>query len=72
MALLATGATAKADGDVLEVTLDGPSITVKINGVTETTATDTFNQYATRFGWAGYNTSPLARWDDFDLSSLPA
>lgn len=46
----ATGVT-PATGDVIQVVLNGPSITVRINGVQAITASDTHNQAATRHGF---------------------
>lgn len=61
------GVTA-AVGDVMEVVLNGSSITAKVNGVTVATATETTNQTATKKGL--WSTSTTARVDNFVSNSL--
>ncbi len=64
-------ATTPADGDIIKLVCDGNNIEVFINGVSRITATEAFNNTATRHGlWAfnAYVTS--ARWDNFTITDL--
>jgi hypothetical protein len=58
------GTPVAADGDLVQIVLAGPSITLKVNGATVITATDTFQQTATLHG-IGTNGTGVARFDDF-------
>jgi chitodextrinase len=62
-----TGIT-PANGDVLKVVTNGSSITVYVNGSQIITATDTFNQTATKHGIAHNALNPISRWDDFSVA----
>jgi len=55
------------NGDVVSVVLSGSSITVKVNGTTLCTASDSFQSSATKCG-IGINNSTTARWDDLTVS----
>ena len=56
-----------ANGDVIEAILQGPNITIRRNGATIITASDSFNQTATKHGLAQENASSTVRWDDFSI-----
>lgn len=67
---IATGTTTMTDGDHVDVTLAGSSITVQVNGVTEITVTETAHQTATNFGiclWGAPAATPFPRWDNIRM-----
>lgn len=65
---LGTYSATPANGDVIEVTLTGSNISVKINGTERLSATESFNQTVTKHG-LGYHAGGGgdARWDDFSV-----
>ena len=59
------GPVPATDGTIIGVVLDGPSISVTVNGAIRLSTIDATHADNTRAGlWAG-RTVPLARWDDF-------
>jgi predicted secreted protein len=63
---LGTYAAAPASGDTVRIVLSGSSITVYINGTARITATDAFNQAATKHG-LGASNSIVPRWSNFTV-----
>jgi len=60
-------AATPANGDIVEIVLNGSAISVKINGTTRISVTDTFNQSSTKHG-IGYAGVPGAeRFDEWDF-----
>ncbi|MED1205855.1 hypothetical protein [Heyndrickxia acidicola] len=57
-----------ANGDIASVSLNGNSITWSVNGVSQGTVTDTFNQTATGYGVMGYYANTA--FEDFQVESL--
>lgn len=66
-ALGASVAYTHANGDVLELVMSGTSLTVKINGVTKLTRTDSTYQTNTRHGIWTY--TDQGRFDDFAITN---
>lgn len=65
---VATSTKTTSPGDRLRVELNGDSITVKCNGLTIMTATDSFNATAVEHGFVGRGGSRKA--DDFEIRTL--
>jgi hypothetical protein len=63
-----TTAKVPASGDVVSFTCNGTSITISINGTQYISATTSFNQTATIFGFGGGGST--ARWDNFEVDDL--
>lgn len=69
---LATAATAvSTDGDVIQITINGESISVKINGTVALAATSAQGLTATRHGLYMLGTSTGITWDDISFTALP-
>ncbi len=67
---LGSYSTTPADGDVVLLSMSGNSLIVKINGVTRITATDSFNNTATKHGLfaSGAYLAGTARLDNFSFT----
>lgn len=67
--VVGTYGTGPSDGDVLKWTLSGDSHTVYVNGVSRITASDSFNNTATKHGLHANGAWPTsARWDDWSFT----
>jgi hypothetical protein len=55
-------------GDVIAVILSGSTITLQQNGSSVLTATDSFNQTATKHGLWTFSGGSSPRWDDFSIT----
>ena len=64
---IAGAAIPLSPGDAISVVLSGSSITCKLNGATWCTATDAFNQTATKHGLRSYNNDTTARFAGISL-----
>lgn len=58
-----------ATGDVVSVWFVGAAITVSVNGVALITATDSFQQTATKHGIGAGSSGTSWRWDNFKVTS---
>jgi hypothetical protein len=68
---IASAGVASSTGDVFEITLSGSTITVLKNGTQIISATSTFNQTSTIFGFSGGG-STAARFDSYQVEDLAA
>jgi hypothetical protein len=66
---LGTATKTATNGDIIEATLQGTSVSIKINGTIYISVTTTNNQNATKFGLSA-QTATNARFDDFSIESL--
>jgi hypothetical protein len=66
---ISTASVGSATGDVISITLNGTSITVSKNGTEIISATSTFNQTSTIFGFSGQG-STANRFDNFQIEDL--
>lgn len=67
--MLGSFATTPANGDVLNVTLNGSSIIAKLNGAQVISVTETFNQTATQHGFTTDNDT-IFRMDNFKVEAV--
>lgn len=64
-----TVAVTSANGDVMKFTANGSSLTLYQNGVSKVTATDSFNNTATKHGLRS-NADTTTRFDDFSITGI--
>lgn len=68
--IASTTAVYPANGDVLEVVLDGPLITCFVNGVQVLQATDAHNETATKHGLYCTEAATTARWENISFTAV--
>lgn len=67
--VLTPNGVAPAAGDIISATCVGDSITLKINGGTSFSATDAFNNTATKHGFCSRGYEAIDMFDDFTITS---